>query len=336
MSESLSQSAFSTQPWGAGNRLESRAYVAKRVEFDSHGSKIVGNLFTPKTSGASPALVIVGPVGFVKEQAPLQYASRLAGMGFVTLIFDPRHHGESEGQPRRLESPSAKTADISAAVGFVGGLPEVDRSRISVVGICQGVNWAIEAARVDPDIGAICLVAGHYLTPEVARMYLGGQGGVDARLDKSLRAAERFRATGEVEYAPVVSTSYDTPDRDALLGAPFVQSFYGSWADRHPMLAHRGLWENRITAMSEHLIWGHRIDQSVQDLQLPVLMIHADRAASGPEIPRQLFLVIPSPRKTLIWLGSQGQIQFYEDPLTIDLVVPHIQDFLAAAPPRAA
>ena len=100
------------------------------------------------------------------------------------------------------------------------------------------------------------------------------------------------------------------------------------------MLAHRGLWENRITEMSEHLIWGHRIDQSVQDLQLPVLMLHADRAASGPDVPRQLFEAIPSSQKKLVWLGTQGQIQFYEDPITIDVVIPHLSDFLTNLPPE--
>ena len=152
---------------------------------------------------------------------------------------------------------------------------------------------------------------------------------------KSLCAAERFRETGDVDYAPIVPSSFATPDPDALLTAPFIQSFYSRWADRHPLLAHRGLWENRITAMSEYSIWSYCIDEAVQDLQLPVMMLHADRAASGADIPRRLFDAIPSPHKSLIWLGPQGQIQFYEDPITLDLVVPHVTDFLTGLPTEA-
>ena len=166
-------------------------------------------------------------------------------------------------------------------------------------------------------------------------MYLGGVEAVTARLAKSLRAAESFRETGAVDYAPIVSSAFAMPDPDALLTAPFIQSFYSRWADRHPMLAHRGLWENRITAMSEYLIWGYRIDHAVQHLQLPVMMLHADRAASGADIPRRLFDAIPAPHKSLVWLGPQGQIQFYEDPITIDLVVPHVADFLTSLPLEA-
>ena len=321
--------AFRTQPWGASNSLVTRKYTVHRVTFPSQGLALVGNLFVPNLIGAAPAIVIVGPVAFVKEQAPLQYASRLAALGYVTLIFDPRYHGESEGMPRRYESPDAKIEDISAAMSFLAARVEVNANEISVLGVCQGVNWTIEASRIDTRVKSICLVAGHYLTPEIAKMYLGGQQKVDERLAKSLAAADVFDESGEAQYIPIVSSSFTAQDQEALLGANFIQSFYIRWADRHPMLSHRGLWENCITAMSEHLIWGHRIDLSVCDIHLPILMIHADRAASGPSIPRELFAKIPSLNKSLVWLGPQGQIQFYEDPVTIDLAVHHIVDFLA-------
>jgi len=322
--------AFMTQPWGASNSLLTRSYTVHRITFTSHDLTLVGNLFVPHVNRPAPAVVIVGPVAFVKEQAPLQYATRLAALGCAALIFDPRYHGESEGVPRRYESPLAKTEDISAAVSFLAAHIEVDANQISVVGICQGVNWAIEATRLDQRVKSICLVAGHYLMPEVAKMYLGGQEKVDERLAKSLAATGCFEESGQTEYIPIVSSSFTDNDSEALLSAEFIQSFYIRWADRHPMLSHRGLWENRITAMSEHLIWGHRIDLSVCDLHIPTLMIHADRAASGPNIPRELFAKIPSINKSLVWLGLQGQIQFYEDPITIDLAVQHIVDFFAA------
>ena len=328
MTENSEVPAFMTQPWGATNSLVTRNYTVHRVTFTSHGLAVAGNLFVPHLNRAAPAMVIVGPVAFVKEQAPLQYASRLVAMGYVTLIFDPRYHGESEGMPRRYESPLAKIEDISAAISFLAARTEVDANLISVLGICQGVNWTIEASRIDTRVKSICLVAGHYLTPEVAKMYLGGQEKVDKRLAKSLAAAGRFEESGETEYIPIVSSSFTVPDQKALLSANFIQSFYIRWADRHSMLSHRGLWENRITAMSEHLIWNHRIELSVCDIHLPILMIHADRAASGPNIPRELFAKIPSMEKSLVWLGPQGQIQFYEDPITIDLTVHHIVDFL--------
>ncbi len=54
----------------------------------------------------------------------------------------------------------------------------------------------------------------------------------------------------------------------------------------------------------------------------PLLMVHAERAASVPAIPRRLFDAVPGDRKELVMLGIRNQLQFYEDPLRIDLVVP--------------
>lgn len=320
---------FSTQPWIGGNRLQIAGYAVERVTYLSQNVPVVGNLFLPSGEGRKPAIIVIGPVGFVKEQAPLQYASRLVREGYVTLIFDPRFHGESGGEPRRFESGVEKVKDLSAAVDFLAQRQDVDPARIHVLGVCQGVNWTIEAAIVDTRIRAISVVAGHYLTPEVATMYLGAPANIENRLAKGRAAETRFKTSGQLDYINIVSPSLTQPDPDALLTAPPIQMFYIRWADRTPFLAHRGLWENRLTAMSEHLIWGHRIDQAVPKLKTPTLMIHADRAASGGDIPRRLFAGIPTEKKELVWLGGQGQLQFYEDPLTIEQATPHIARFFA-------
>ena len=327
LAASGSSGPFSTQPWLGGNRLQMAGYAVERTVFKSQGVDVVGNLFLPKGEGRKPAIIVIGPVGFVKEQAPLQYASRLVRDGYISLIFDPRFHGESAGEPRRFESGEEKVKDISAAIDALSQRADVDPDRIYVLGVCQGANWTIEAAITDPRIRKISIVAGHYLVPEVAVMYLGSQANVDARLARSRAAEDKYKATGQVDYIPVVSPSLTQPDPNALLTAPPIQMFYIRWADRTPFLAHRGLWENRLTAMSEHLIWGHRIDLAAPRLTTPVLMIHADRAASGGEVPRKLFAAMPAEDKRLVWLGGQGQLQFYEDPLTIDQAMPHIVEF---------
>ncbi|HPY42681.1 MAG TPA: alpha/beta hydrolase, partial [Thiolinea sp.] len=95
------QAEFRTQPW-VDQKLSAGSYRVERVSWQSQGTEVVGNLFLPEQIGAYPAVVIIGPVAYVKEQSPLQYASRLVREGFATLIFDPRFHGESSGEPRRF------------------------------------------------------------------------------------------------------------------------------------------------------------------------------------------------------------------------------------------
>jgi fermentation-respiration switch protein FrsA (DUF1100 family) len=247
--------------------------------------------------------------------------------GYAALIFDPRYHGESGGEPRRRESGAAKVEDLRASVDFLSAREDVDPERISVLAICQGVNWGIEAAALDPRIKALAIVAGHYLTPDVAKMYVGDTA--EARIGRSREAEARFKATGEVSYIPVVSVQPSQPDPAALLTAPPIHQFYIRWADRGPFWNFHGLWENRITAMSEAAIWSHDVRPVMARLTTPTLMVHADRAASGPQIPRDLFEIIPAGRKELVWLGSQSQLQFYEDPITIDQVAPHVARFFS-------
>ena len=315
--------AFSTQPWDSGSRVDTGPYTVERVSFKSGGLAVVGNLFVPAGKGPWPAVAVMGPVAFVKEQAPVQYAARLAREGLAMLIFDPRYHGESAGEPRRWESRQAKVEDLRAAVSFLAGRAQVDAGRIHLLGVSQGANWVVEAAADEPRVRSVSLVAGHYLMPETAALYLGSPENVALRISRAQESRAAFLRNGQVDYIPIVSLT----DRDALLTPKPIHDFYYRWADRGPFAAHTGLWENRITRMSEADIWGHRIDEQLRRLKQPVLMVHSDRAATGPVIPRRLFDEIASKNKQAVWLDGRNQIQFYQDPMTIDMVVPHLARF---------
>ena len=77
----------------------------EKVTFTSHGTPIVGNLYAPESDSPRPGVVLLGPMTFQKEQVPTEYARRLAKMGFIALVFDPRYRGESGGEPRCRENP---------------------------------------------------------------------------------------------------------------------------------------------------------------------------------------------------------------------------------------
>jgi hypothetical protein len=309
-----------SNPSAAQNRADTM-YATRDVTFQSGGETIVGKLFLPAGDGPHPAVAVMGPVAFVKEQSPLQYASRLARAGVAALIFDPRYHGASGGEPRRFESGEAKIEDLQAALGFLAEQHGIAADRLGILGICQGVNWAIEATIGNSRVQKLGLVAGHYLSPATARMYLGDDDNIAARKRRSDEARQTYKDTGEATYIPIVGTE------DALLTARPVAEWYLPWAEHAPWFAHRGTWENRITAMSEASIWGWRIDETVTRLRTPVLMIHGDKAASGPDIPRALFQRIPAEDKSLIWVDGANQLQFYEDPLVIDRALDPLADF---------
>ena len=302
------------------------AYTVEVPQIEVEAVPISGLLCRPIGLGPHPAVVIIGPVAAIKEQSPIQYATRLAQAGLAALVFDPRCFGASGGVPRQFESGAAKVVDLRALIAYLAAHPAVDAERIYGLGLCQGVNWMIAAATQAPQLTRLALVAGHYLLPATAATYLGGEEAVQNRIARARTARSRFEQTGEVSYIPIVSST----DPSALLLATPIYEWYVRWADRGPAWAFHGAWENRVTAMSEAEIWDYRVDHTVQSLRTPTLMVHADRAASGPDIPRRLFATIPAPEKRLIWLEDQVQMQFYEDPLTIDRVVAHLADWYSA------
>lgn len=145
-------------------------YEVKNVTFYSNGTTIIGRLFVPDCYSQSmkrlPAVTVLGPFGNIKEQSPIQYGTRLAKEGLVTLIYDPRYSGESGGTPRRYESPSAKIEDIKASLDFLVNRPEVDQNLIIGLGICQGTSEMVAAAANDQRIKFLITVSGQYIYPE--------------------------------------------------------------------------------------------------------------------------------------------------------------------------
>lgn len=72
----------------------------EKVRFSSAGETLVGDLHMPQSKTRAPAVAIIGPMTYQKEQAPTQYARRLAQQGYAALAYDSRYRGESGGEPR--------------------------------------------------------------------------------------------------------------------------------------------------------------------------------------------------------------------------------------------
>lgn len=190
--------------------LGSSAFAASRVErvaFASHGEQIVGDLYLPEDLDPArprPALVVTGAWMTVKEQMPARYARELADRGFVALTFF-RGWGESGGGRRQYEDPSAKIADVAAAVAYLATRPEISKDRIGGLGICASAGYMVNAAAKDAAIKSVALVAPWLHDAEVVEQTYGGKDGV-ARLVGAGNAAEAaYRRTGKQAFLPAAS-----------------------------------------------------------------------------------------------------------------------------------
>jgi len=113
------------------------------------------------TQKSYPAIVSTHPIGSCKEQtAGNIYAKRLAEAGFLVLAYDASFQGQSEGEPRFIEDPSIRVADIRFAIDYLQSLPYVDAERIGAIGVCGGGAYTINAAMTDYRIKAVASVTG--------------------------------------------------------------------------------------------------------------------------------------------------------------------------------
>jgi uncharacterized protein len=61
-------------------------------------------------------------------------------------------------------------------------------------------------------------------------------------------------------------------------------------------------------------------------LDVPVLIVHSETALA-PELAHAFYSALRSPKREL-WLKSQGQIDFYDDPKLIDPAADAVVEFL--------
>jgi fermentation-respiration switch protein FrsA (DUF1100 family) len=294
------------------------------VTFASEGSRLVGTLYVPpeRTPGTrSPGIVVTGSWTTVKEQMAGLYAQRLAQRGFVTLAFDFRHWGASEGQPRQFESPERKIRDIVNAAMFLQSRPEVAPERIGALAICASAGYLAHAVSQGAPLRSVALVASWLHDASTVPGIYGGDSGVARRVEAANRARAEFERTGNAAYVP----AYDPDDPDAAMFFPL--DYYGSNA--------RGAipgWTNRFAVMS----WSDWLTfdavAAAPGLSADTLMVHADDAAL-PDNARRFFAGLPGPKHLFWTVGTQTD--FYDrDPqvgLAVDVAVAHFRRTLGAA-----
>jgi fermentation-respiration switch protein FrsA (DUF1100 family) len=150
----------------------------KKVSFKNrYGITLAADLYQPNNpgiinnGGKLAAIVVGGPFGAIKEQSSGLYAQTMAERGFITLAFDPSFTGESGGEPRHVASPDINTEDFSAAVDFLGLLPNVDRERIGMLGICGWGGMALNAAAIDKRVKAVVASTMYDMTRVMSKGY---------------------------------------------------------------------------------------------------------------------------------------------------------------------
>lgn len=181
------------------------------------GLMLQGTLDVPAAPGHKPGVVIVPGFGGTTRDGisdgvtvtdPLyrDLGEALAAEGMVVLRYDKRGTGMSGPLPRGPElHVDQYVADAAAALAFLRGRPEVNRSQLAVIGHDEGGLVGLRLAADEPAATALVLVStpGRPLVEVLAQeVREGGLMGSDEQREELAaeleRAVQTVLTTGEV------------------------------------------------------------------------------------------------------------------------------------------
>lgn len=167
---------YSTDHSGKNDYSPSKnaTYLYEEVRIKSPcGDTLAGSLTYPKqTVGKIPAVVLItgssphdgdnsspeAPRGAYRPFR--QIADRLSSNGIAVLRMDDRGVGESVGGDIRDMTTDERAKDIEEGIGYLRGRPEIDGSRIGLIGLSEGVSISHMIAAHDALIKVLVFLSG--------------------------------------------------------------------------------------------------------------------------------------------------------------------------------
>ena len=300
----------------------------KSVSFRNGSIEVAGDLWVPAGFDEHtryPALVLGTPGSSVKEQIGANYASRLAGRGFVALAFDPSFQGQSGGEPRDLEDPAARIEDIRSAVDFLTTLDCVDDERIGILGICAGGGYTISAAMTDHRIKAV----GTVVAVNIGRAFRQAVGSPPDAVTRTLEAVGAQRTAeargGAPRREPWIP---DTPEQAQAAGITDREVLDAVDFYRTP----RGYSKNstnRLLFRSTAALIGYDAFHLVGELLTqPVQVIVGGRIGTTGSYQDGLLLWERARNKRdLLVIDGAGHYDLYDKPQYVDQAVDQLAAF---------
>ncbi|MDR7317135.1 fermentation-respiration switch protein FrsA (DUF1100 family) [Brevibacillus nitrificans] len=264
-----------------------------------------------------PALVTVHPGGGVKEQTAGLYAQNLANQGFVALAFDASYQGESGGEPRLLEDPTARVEDIRAAVDYLTTLPFVDEEKIGALGICAGGGYAVAAAQTERRIKAVATVS----AVDIGAMFRGEDAAANLQTLEAVAKQRTAEAKGAeamfLNWAP--NCAEEINENTAVLMRE-AYDYYRTPRAQHPNSTNRFLFSSldKLMAFSASSQIGTYLTQ-------PLLLVVGSEADTRSY--SEHFYALSNGPKELFWVEGATHIAMYDIPEYVTQAVTKLTAF---------
>lgn len=175
------------------------------------GDSIRAYVAYPERKDKAPAVIVIHEIFGLTEWEPT-VADRLAGAGYVAIVPDllSSRFGvtpASTDSGRKLTAlldPTAVTADLDAAFGYLNTLPAVKKDAIGTIGFCWGGGKSFRYATTNPKLKAAVVCYGSApdsaAIPGIKAKVLGVYGEDDARINQALPDVERQMKAAKADF----------------------------------------------------------------------------------------------------------------------------------------
>ncbi|EKL8567091.1 alpha/beta hydrolase [Pseudomonas aeruginosa] len=241
-----------------------------KTRFLSSDSYCVADYYRPLGSGPFPIVVMAHGLGGTRQMRLGAYAERFMAAGYACLVFDYRHFGESEGNPRQLLDIRRQLDDWKAAIAHARDLVDVDQGKVILWGTSFGGGHVLATAADDAKVAAVisqCPFTDGIASSRVANVW------VSIRLT-ALALADRIGALFGANpiWVPVAGRPGDT----ALMTTP------DSWDGYHGLIPLGAHIRNEAPARFALDIVRYFPGRKTPQIQAPVLFCVCDPDSVAP------------------------------------------------------
>jgi acetyl esterase/lipase len=245
-----------------------------------------------------------------------QTPERFVAAGFVTLLFDYRFFGGSEGEPRSQVFPLEMAEDCRNAITWVSQQPEVDPGRIGIWGTSYGGALVIWVGTFDKRVKAVVAQVPGIMNPTLRRAINPERWG---RLGELLLRdrIERYK-TGAVNYMKFVAAEGEPsylPGKEAYDG-------YMAYKEKAPN------WRNQITLESLEKMREFDAISSIELMSPTALLLvvaEKERLATPIDVNRATFEKARPPKDMIVL--PVGHFEMYREPWLSKSLDPAINWF---------
>jgi hypothetical protein len=246
--------------------------MRRDIRFMSKGVRCAGWLYVPDNLPANrkaPAIVMAHGFSGVKEALLPNFAEQFVEAGFVTLLFDYRYLGESEGEPRSQIIWYEQIEDYRNAITWVSEQPEVDANRIGIWGTSYAGAHVLYVGAYDRRVKAVVSQIEGGIDFWDLLSKVNGPQGLSQFLDLLTQDRIARYKTGAVNYIKVIAP----PGELQALGDPEAYEFFENVASK---VAPN--WKNQVTMESLEKMLEYNVSVVLPRISpTPVLMVLGEK-----------------------------------------------------------